>query len=172
MGASTSMGWRRGWIYGMESTILNASIDHGHGFNLFIDFLGGVIVSTWRQQQFIPRQLCHVMKNLHLVLGRGGGGRCTTQHLSWRAGLDYNGEEVQWSIILREWCNTISYEMSSNWLGFTLWPRLIRWRTSNMDKKKTWLSTWQHFLLGGLMRRSSFLVSPSGKKLDLQKAPI
>ena len=31
--------------------------------------------------------------------------------------------------------------------GFTLWPRLLQWRTSRIDGKLTWLLTWPHFLL-------------------------
>ena len=37
---------------------------------------------------------------------------------------------------------------------FTLWPRLLQWRTPSMEEKVTWMSTWQHFMLWEFSRSS------------------
>ena len=60
------------------------------------------------------------------ALGHLHGPRCK-QPL--RVGWDCN-EEVLWSRILGEWSNMIGYEMGASLTGFT------------------WMSTWQHVLLG------------------------
>ena len=75
-----------------------------------------------------------------------------------KAALHYGGE-VHWSRIQGKWSNMIGEKLVLHKIGFTLRPRLDRWRTSSIDEKITWLPLWQHFL-EELSPTDLFLVQP------------
>ena len=64
--------------------------------------------------------------------------------------LGHYVEGVHQSRILGEWSNVINYEMGSSLIGVyttTIFFSLVK-NSKDGCKKITWLSTWQHFLLG------------------------
>jgi hypothetical protein len=92
-------------------------------------------------------------------------------NIECKSNLGY-GEEVHWSINLREWSNLIGYEMAS--LSVGVYNMASNSPVENFKHerklKMTSLPTWQHFFFAkGVLQRSSYSdnLNPSNKKHGL-----
>ena len=79
------------------------------------------------------------------------------QHHSLRAGL-YHSEEVLWSRIVGERSNTFDYGVGS------LWPRLLRWRTSDINEKNDMLVNMATLFARGVSPKVKFLGQTLGQE--------
>jgi len=53
--------------------------------------------------------------------------------------------------MIRKWSNIIGENFILHEIACTPWPRLVKWRTSSMDVKMTWVPMWQHFFVRGIL---------------------
>lgn len=95
---------------------------------------------------------------------------CMVCH-SVRTTLDYD-KEVHRSKNFKGMEQYDGYKIGFHQPGFTLWPRLLQWRTPSMNERMT-CTNMATLFASGVLQRSSFSgnLKPLDNKIDLERTP-